>query len=93
MAITITPEHTRTFGELKDWALREAGARDHFAFCELSDSHRNFWDGMNRQEFDRGYVHGEYEKPDTPALCDMKLLTDKEFAEWKGTFRFFHGKM
>ncbi|OGG57747.1 hypothetical protein A2765_04930 [Candidatus Kaiserbacteria bacterium RIFCSPHIGHO2_01_FULL_56_24] len=92
MAITITSEHVRTFGELKAWALEQAGVSNHFEFRDLGENYATYWEGMNRAEFDRGYVHGEYEKPDTPALCDMKLLTEKEFRDWKGTFEFFHEK-
>ncbi len=90
MAITITPEHTRTFGELKKWVLAEASVSDHFAFRDLGSNYINYWDGLNREEFERGYVPGEYEKPGSPGLHEMKLLTQKEFNDRQGTFRFFH---
>ena len=69
----------KTFGSLKDMVLRKAGVRDHFKFNEISEAHRAFWEKLNRIEYDRGYVAGEYEKPGTPALCDMELLSEEEF--------------
>lgn len=76
-----------TFGELRRVVLTRAGTpNNHFRFVELSDQHHKFWNRINEVEFDRGYVHGVYECPDTPALCDMDLLTDVEFREWIKNF-------
>lgn len=92
MAITITAEHTHTFAQLRKWALAEAKVSDHFAFRKLGPSYETYWEGMNHDEYRRGYVAGEYEKPGSPALCDMTLLTQREFSNWQGTFNYFHKK-
>lgn len=79
-----------TFQELRDWVLGQAKVNSHFKLIRLSDEHRKFWDDINDIEYRRGYVPGEYEKPGTPALCDMRLLTEDELAEWKKRFKSFH---
>lgn len=71
----------KTFRSLKEMVLRKAGVRSHFEFNELSEAHRAFWEKLNQIEYNRGYVPGEYEKPETPALCDMELLSEEEFQE------------
>ncbi len=92
MTIITTAEHTRTFAELRKWAFEKAGVSNHIAFNKLGSDYVQYWEGINDAEFRRGYVPGEYEKPGTPALCEMRLLTEKEFAEWQRTFEFFHKK-
>ena len=72
---------TKTFGELRKRALAKAGVTDHFAFREISRAHDEFWERINAVEYQRGYGP-EYLKPGTPALCEMKLLTAREFEEW-----------
>ena len=91
MAFQTTAEHTHTFAELRRWVLAEAKAGNHFAFRDFGEKYANFWEELNDAEFRRGYVPGEYEKPNTPALYEMKLLTEKEFSTWQETFTLFHG--
>jgi hypothetical protein len=69
---------TRTFGELRREALKKAGVADHFAFRALSAKHDAFWERLNADEYGRGYTP-EYQKPGSPALCDMALLDEAEF--------------
>lgn len=89
-AQTQKKQWTRTFKELRVWAVEMAGVSNHFDFCRLGPDYKNFWDKINCVEFDRGYDPVEYIKPDTPALWQMKLLTDEEFEEWKSRFLSFH---
>lgn len=70
-----------TFGDLKDEVLERAGVKSHFDLFVISPAFKDFWEKLNRMEYDRGYVPGEYEKPGSPALCEMDLLTDEEFAK------------
>jgi hypothetical protein len=72
-----------TFGSLREVVLLRAGTPgNHFEFTRLSRKHSEFWDKINKVEFDRGYTPGVYEQPDSPALCGMELLTEDEFQEW-----------
>ena len=83
----------RTFGELKKAVLKKAGTPNNFfAFRLISGNHNSFWDEMNEEEYRRGYVRGEYEKPGSPALCEMRLLTQKEFDDYIKRFKSFHRK-
>ena len=81
---------TRTFGELRWEVIRRVGLsqnlRSWFSFRHISPRHEKFWDEMNEVEYRRGYVRGEYEKPDTPALHEMKLLAEDEFEMWLKKF-------
>jgi len=81
---------TRTFGELRRWVLEKAKVPNHFGFNYLGESYRDYWSEMNEVESRRGYDPVEYAKPGSPALCDMKLLTEKEFMEWVQKFEAFH---
>ena len=72
----------KTFGELKKEVLRLSGSSDHFQFIQTSQAYREFWKKMNKVEYELGYVHGEYEKPGTPALCEMELLSETEYLKW-----------
>ncbi len=74
-------ERSKTFGELRKLALAKAGVTDHFAFRDLSSEHDAFWERINSVEYERGYTP-DYTEPGTPALCDMKLLTADELAQW-----------
>lgn len=76
-----------TFGKLKDEMLREASTDSHFSFMSMSDGHRLIWEDMNDEEYKRGYVSGDYEKPESPALRDMDLLDEAEYEQWMSRFR------
>lgn len=76
----------KTFGQLRKAVMRKAGTKDMFEFRQMSPAHNAFWDEMNDVEFERGYVRDEYERPGTPALYNMKLLTNKEYKEWLKKF-------
>jgi hypothetical protein len=76
-----------TFMQLRAAVIAKAKVRDMFAFRLISPAHNAFWDEMNEVEYRRGYVAGEYEKPNTPALCEMDLLTIAEFEEWVRKFK------
>ena len=80
----------RTFGQLKVEVLAVASANDHFELIRLSAAHRNFWERMNRMEYDRGYVHEEYIKPGSPCLCDMELLDQPEYDRLLNEFKTMH---
>jgi len=75
-----------TFGQLRKAVLQKASAKDHYEFMRTSDEHFVFWDEMNEAEFHRGYVPGDYERSDSPALCDRELLTEKEYTDWLKKF-------
>ena len=81
---------TKTFGELRKQVLGLARVKDNFSFFDLGSCHRTFWHEMNSVEYDRGYDPIEYVKDDSPALWEMKLLTQEEFDEWVDRFRKFH---
>jgi hypothetical protein len=70
-----------TFGELRKYVLRASGVKNHFEFCDLSPKHRNFWEKINDVEYKRGYSE-EYLKPESPALCEMNLLSKEELQSW-----------
>ena len=55
-------------------------------FSGISPEHHSFWDEMNEVEYERGYVREVYERPDSPALHQMELLTDNEFQMWLKKF-------
>ena len=87
----LSDTRTRTFTELRAWALKRLGLRTHLDHHELGDlettmKFMNFWDEINHGESERGYIHKEYIKRDSPALWQMKLLTTKELNEWKDKF-------
>ena len=75
-----------TFRELREAVMKRAKVRNRFSFRKISPAHDDFWNKMNAVEYDRGYKPGENEKPDTPALCDMNLLTKVEFNKWLKDF-------
>ncbi|OGZ96908.1 MAG: hypothetical protein A3I44_01085 [Candidatus Sungbacteria bacterium RIFCSPLOWO2_02_FULL_51_17] len=81
-----------TFGDLRLRIIRRSRAKDHFEFIALSDVHRDFWNKMNAVEYRRGYRPGEYERPGSPALCEMELLTKEEMRGWMEEFESFHTK-
>jgi len=81
-----------TVEKLREIVMGKAGVTDMFAFRCLSRRHNAFWDEMNEVEFQRGYVPEEYEKPDTPALFEMELLTEEEFAQWVEKFEVIHAE-
>ncbi|MFA5831624.1 MAG: hypothetical protein WC878_07405 [Candidatus Paceibacterota bacterium] len=82
--------NTRTFGELRSFVLARTNSENHFVFCRMGKKYEEFWSDMNGLEYDRGYDKEEYEKKGSPALCDMKLLTESEFDVWKQRFLKFH---
>ena len=82
--------YSRTFQDLRDWALKEARVSNHFGFLRLGPCYTQFWEDINRIEYTRGYDPEEYLKPNAPALCQMKLLTEEELKEWKKRFKSFH---
>lgn len=86
------PFYKHTFEELRNWALKITGKPLHFDFITLGREYAKFWNDINQIESERGLDIEEYVKPGTPALCEMMLLKDKEFEEWKGRFRAFHRK-
>jgi len=67
--------------------LLKAGVRNHFEFWGLDEEYRiicqQLWKEINREEYQKGYKPGTYEKTDTPALCEMDLLTSGEFEQWE----------
>jgi len=83
-----------TFGQLRDFVMKEAkvsvGGKGFFEFRCIDLAHDAFWDDMNTVEWQKGYVPGVYEKPDSLALCEMDLLTQEEFDEWVSRFREIH---
>jgi len=83
-------ERTRTFGELRNFVLSRTNSKNHFVFCAMGDAYEKFWSDMNGVEYDCGYNKKEYEKKESPALCEMKLLTESEFVGWKKRFLQFH---
>jgi hypothetical protein len=82
--------HIRTFGELRSFVLVRTNSENHFVFCRMGEKYEEFWNDMNRVEYDRGYNKEEYEKRGSLALSDMKLLTETEFVGWKKRFLQFH---
>ena len=75
-----------TFGQLRKAVLQKASVKDHYEFMRTSDEHFVFWNEMNEVEFRRGYVRGVYERSGSPALCDLELLTETEYADWLKKF-------
>ena len=82
-----------TFGKLRETVLKEAGIKEEegiagmFRFRSMHDAYDEFWERMNTVEWQRGYRPGYYERSDTPALCQMDLLTQEEFDEWVKSFK------
>ena len=76
-----------TYTKVKALLLRKADVSNHFAFWGLDEKRREIcqqlWEEINREEFQKGYKPGEYEKAGTSALCEMDLLTPEELEQWK----------
>jgi hypothetical protein len=72
-------DKTRTFGALRAEIFRLAGVKNHFEFCGLGEKYEKYWDKLNREEYERGYKGGEYEKSGSPQLCDIPLLSQEEY--------------
>ena len=81
-----------TFEKLRGVVMKKAGVIGMETFRNLSKQHDAFWDEMNEVEFQRGYVQEEYEKSDTPALFEMKLLAEEEFDQLVEKFVIIHAK-
>ncbi len=79
-----------TFGELRKIILEEAGTpNNHFHFGYKGKDYIAFWNAINEAEYKHGYTP-DYTKPGTPALYNMDLLTEFEFAMWLLQFRSFN---
>lgn len=79
-----------TFGQLRALVFKKAGVKNHFDFNALGPEYRKYHDEINHVEFLRGYNKEEYGKHGTPALFEMELLTQEEFAVWVKKFEQFH---
>lgn len=86
----MTATYTRSFQELREWMLAQIGQKDHFDLWRMGEKYEEFWSDINSAEMKRGYQHDEYVKENTPALCEMNLLTDQEMDAWQARFKAFH---
>ncbi|MDO8516065.1 MAG: hypothetical protein Q7S28_02330 [bacterium] len=80
-----------TFGQLRCIVIQRSGAKDMFDFQNFGPQHRQFWEDMNKAEYDRGYT-SSYANVGTPALSNMNLLSNTEFDGWLLRFEKFGAK-
>jgi len=79
-------EKVATYQSVREHLLKKAGVPSHFDFMKLDNEReeicRQLWDEINHEEFRKGYKKEEHERPGTPALWQMRLLTEKELLAW-----------